>query len=195
MTDTTILEKRLSDRGVAVRQAQIRADRDARDVLMYMGERFWKTPEDVIVEVLQQGLSKRVPLNFPLDGMVPGVSRIFLAHRKVIPVELLVEDSDEAAIKLLNLWSFGDYRTKLAKLPVLVRYLTKREQDDDPKVVCKKVPGVFAFVYFTHARYVAPQKKGLEAVPDHLKGRVEVIRPTGQNDGEVAIYDVLEEKP
>lgn len=59
------------------------ADAKGRCGLLWVGEKFYATPEAFMAEVREQGISRRVP-TVP-KGAKPGVTWVLLAHRKAVP--------------------------------------------------------------------------------------------------------------
>lgn len=61
------------------------AGRRVKDLVMWIGEENYLAAADYIEEVRRMGLSKRLPSNFPVDQLNPGMSRIILIHPNAIP--------------------------------------------------------------------------------------------------------------
>lgn len=49
------------------------------DLLMWVGEKFYPTPDDFVFECRKHGLSKKIPLNEP-PQIIPGITRLFIIH-------------------------------------------------------------------------------------------------------------------
>ena len=54
---------------------------DAFDLLMWVGQDFYPTPQDFADEVVKHGLSKRLRVGEP-PVIVPGITKLYLAHPK-----------------------------------------------------------------------------------------------------------------
>ena len=54
------------------------------DLLISCGEKFWRTPEDLIREIDAMGFSHRLPANFDARRIRQGATRIFLGHQKAL---------------------------------------------------------------------------------------------------------------
>ena len=129
----------------------------APDILVFRGEKYWPTPEDVIREVHAQGLSVRIPRNNIPEGMVSGLSRITLAHVK-------------AVLTIAN-GTAEDLRAAFAELhdPEVDAVLARRYEHapsrwlempatDATREIFKRfgvkfAPGIFAFCYWTGTTY------------------------------------------
>jgi len=66
----------------------------AVDLLMWVGNKFYPSPNDFLQEARTMGACKRVPM-LP-RAVVAGESRVFLAHDEAITSELLAHDEDVA---------------------------------------------------------------------------------------------------
>lgn len=54
------------------------------DLLVTCGEKFWRTPEELIREINEMGFSHRLPANFDARRVRKGASRVFLGHQKAV---------------------------------------------------------------------------------------------------------------
>ena len=59
---------------------------EAADILMCVGAEHYETPQHFIVEAQNMGVSKRLPLKAPPQGLVPGLSRVFFRHERACAV-------------------------------------------------------------------------------------------------------------
>lgn len=59
---------------------------NAVDLLMQVGKEFYPRISVFIKEANEWGVSKRIPIKSVPEGIVPGVSRMFLWHSEAIPV-------------------------------------------------------------------------------------------------------------
>lgn len=160
------------------------------DILMWVGEQFYPTPQHITNEVRGQGLSKRLSLNTIPEGMVPGKTRIFLAHPKA---------------RLIAQGDIGEFHGQLAKIatewlhdsPEVKETMTLFEYEREiawvdwasivgalSLVKCKGfaatlrallreykaalIPGIFAYCFYTGTSYTMMQG---ETLPDHLAKR------------------------
>jgi hypothetical protein len=56
------------------------------DILMCVGSEHYATPQQFIDEAAIMGVSKRLPMSAPPQGLVAGVSRIFFRHERACAV-------------------------------------------------------------------------------------------------------------
>jgi len=162
----------------------------ARDLMVFRGEKYWPTPEDVIREVHQQGLSVRIARNNVPEGMVRGLSRIALAHIKAV---MTMERGTE-----------GNLRTAFANLhdpdvdAVLARtyehapsrWLEMPDTESSRAIFerfgVKFSPGIFAFCYWTGCAYYL--KSGEDEMPRDLAEKgVQAVRGINAETGEILL--------
>ncbi len=162
----------------------------APDILVFRGEKYWATPEEVIREVHAQGLSVRIPRNNIPAGMVSGLSRIALAHVK--------------AVLTMECGTAEDLRAAFAELhdPEVDAVLARRYEHapsrwlempatDATREILKRfgvkfAPGIFAFCYWTGLAYYA--KPGEDAAPSDLAAKgVQAVRGYNAETGEMLL--------
>jgi hypothetical protein len=167
----------------------------AQDILIFRGKQYWPTPEDVIQEVHRIGLSCRIARQSIPDGMVPGVSRIALAHR----LATLYQGNEVVGLKthatLLNelkarfaaladprvnailCSSYEHWASRFLAMPAEVALRIFDELN------LRFVPGVFGYCYWTATTYYL--RRGESAVPEDLAAKgVQGIRAITLEDGE-----------
>ena len=122
----------------------------AIDILMYVGGDNYTVPA-YLSEAKQWGVSKRIPSGSIPDGLIPGVSRIFLWHNEAIPLvraegktmrdltDLLVEKNllDEQTATILELrepWKPEEHLLPSSYVPPHVLRLTCIIQLQEPHV-------------------------------------------------------------
>ncbi|MBM3129482.1 MAG: hypothetical protein FJ009_12750 [Chloroflexi bacterium] len=162
----------------------------ARDLMVFRGEKYWSTPEDVIREVHQQGLSVRIPRNTVPEGMVRGLSRIALAHIKaVMAIEHGTEDELRAAFANLH---DPDVDAVLARTyeHAPSRWLEMPDTEATRAIFeqfgVKFSPGIFAFCYWTGCAYYL--KPGEDEAPrDLAKKGVQAVRGINPETGEILL--------
>ena len=87
--------------------------------MIWIGEKFYQTPEDFLQEAAVQGVSRRIN-SIPHDFKL-GKTWVFLAHRKGIPVHVpLAQDEQE--------WSPAIFKVFL---PKAIEYVVHPDDDDD----------------------------------------------------------------
>lgn len=184
-------------------------DTTAVSILMCVGEESYSL-DSFISEAYDLGVSKRIPKTAIPEGIIPGLSKLFLAHAKAIvkttrgnlkelayDLFMLGEIQETAWQGLVDLdqpfWendklSPGDF----VPLPMLTitRALSRLKENihEDLKekfglVYCQ---GVFGYAPITSIQYVA--KAGEDDLPDdliHLSGYVEPVKVV-YKDGEHA---------
>lgn len=180
-------------------------EQQASDLLMWVGAKYYAMPEDFASECIHQGLSKRIArTNVPEEGIVNGVSRLFLIH----PWACLTVDEEaghtleELRDRLASLGStlVDEWLQDWDRNPAwIVRQILAEPREDMTEAIaifkdCRVLltPGVFGFSYITGIQYVA--KKGEPDVPDELKGKgieaVQVVydeaKDKGGHDGTVS---------
>jgi len=162
----------------------------ARDLMVFRGEKYWPTPEDVIREVHQQGLSVRIPRNNVPEGMVRGLSRIALAHIKaVMTMERGTDDELRAAFADLH---DPDVDTVLARTyeHAPSRWLEMPDTESRRAIFerfgVKVSPGIFAFCYWTGCTYYL--KPGEDERPRDLAEKaVQAVRGINAETGEILL--------
>jgi len=55
-----------------------------RDLLMWVGETYYETPEAFVAEGLKHGFNKRIRANASPPGILPGRTKLYLAHMKTL---------------------------------------------------------------------------------------------------------------
>jgi len=157
----------------------------AVDLIMWVGSDNY-TVSSFIEEVKRMGVSKRIPKNSIPEGIVPGVSRLFIKHRNAI-VHATSKD------KRFNLEDLIDQLTVVHDMPhytlpqdmLGLIFALERLQEEEPESWKRYVTaydltwtsGVIGFAYITGIQYVA--KDNEEGLPEdlvHLEGYVEPIR-------------------
>lgn len=56
-----------------------------KDLIVYVGEKFYRSPWTFVEEARHFGISRRMPQNLPFEQLTPGVSRMIFMHAKAIP--------------------------------------------------------------------------------------------------------------
>jgi hypothetical protein len=162
----------------------------ARDLLVFRGEKYWKTPEAVIREVHAQGLSVRIPRNNVPEGMVNGLSRIALAHVKaVMTIANGTEDDLRAAFAELR---DPEVDAVLARAyeHAPSRWL-EMPMTDATRAILKRFgvkfsAGIFAFCYWSGTSYYL--KPGENATPRDLAAKgVQAVRGFNAETGELLL--------
>jgi len=57
------------------------------DVLQWAGESFYPWPQDFISEVRRHGLNKRLPARGEIPQIVPGLTRLYILHKRAVRLE------------------------------------------------------------------------------------------------------------
>jgi hypothetical protein len=170
----------------------------ARDILIFRGAEYWPTPEDVIREVHEQGLSVRIPRNNIPANLVKGLSRIALGHIKaVMVIEKGTEDDLRSAFEAVAQAEGHDPKIDL----VLGRNYEHRPSRwlempgcDAKKEIFERLgvsfkPGIFAYCYWSGSTYYlkpeeteAPEDlaaKGVHAVRGVIAETGGLVQPAG----------------
>lgn len=170
----------------------------ANDLLMWVGEDNYPTPEDFSSECITQGLSKRIAINNVPQGIEPGKSRLFLIHPKaglaVDPPHTLAELREDLAKvphERVETW-LVDWERNPAwvvrqimalKVPPALPFKARHDQVESilqatlilQRFGARLVPAIFGFVYLTGMQYVC--KEGETDLPDGLQGKgIEPVR-------------------
>lgn len=140
------------------------------DVIMWAGEDHY-TVRSFIQEARVMGVSKRIALNSIPEGIVPGVSRIFIKHRKAILHGKLEELGER-----LNF----DPTEQMLPLVIALDELQEQKFDDWQNIVqtyeLTWSPGIIGYSYITGIQYVTrDNEEGLPEEIAHLEGYVEPI--------------------
>lgn len=97
--------------------------------LLFIGEKFYRTPEDFTREALRQGVSRRVPA-LP-NGFVLGQTWVLVAHRKVAfpcPEPMLEHDDCQTCGGTKIIHAPGIFH---AFKPTAVEYVVKGDETDE----------------------------------------------------------------
>lgn len=158
-----------------------------RDILVFRGAEYWPTPEDVIREVHQQGLSVRIPRNNIPEGMVKGLSRIGLAHIKaVLVIEKGTEQDLRTAFEALHDEKVDEVLArKYEHAPS--RWLEVPETEAKRRIFERFgvgfQPGIFAYCYWTSTSYhLKPDEE--QAPEDLVRKGVKPVRGINAATGE-----------
>ena len=171
------------------------------DLLMWVGQEHYATPEAFSNEVFWRGASKRIALTNPPQGLEKGVSRIFFIH----PL---------AGLEVAEPHTLEDLRERLATIESERLAALLQDFDRNPSWVVRRikalwaepdpmpsdlhqavsildglgalcVPAIFGHVYYTGMQYVC--KADEDDVPERLTGLdVEPIRVVPVEDKEEA---------
>jgi hypothetical protein len=177
-------------------------------ILMTVGRKFYKLHE-YIDEASNMGISKRIPITGIPEGMVPGLSKIFLAHPdaivKVTDPNYSLTDLAQALVDLQKLtnvqyarfvedvqpfWTGenlqpGDY---VPEQMLILTYALSLLEPPALKELVQKMGlvfcmGIFGWSYFSGFEYVL--KPGEEELPKdlaHLEGYVEPVHVIYKNN-------------
>lgn len=189
---------------------------DAVDIKMYAGEEHY-TVGEFIREARDIGVSKRIPKTAIPEGIVPGVSRIFIAHNKAILIctagDIRDLADDLTDLDLLNSETKGFFElvepwgVEAGELlpddfvPEQMINLVMAFEDVEPDIsreLIKKYgiefqPGIIGWSYLTGLQYVLP--KGENELPAEL-AHIEHLEPVYveyEQDLEINLDDDLEE--
>jgi len=176
-------------------------DKQVKDLLMCVGVEHYPTAQDFIDEAVQQGVSKRLPVQSPPKGMVPHISRIYFRHERAILFTLGATESlvaelrglgDEVVERAWAVWERDHPDAHLRHLPSLIWRLGELHLPTVDEVLKRHgvafFAGVVGYTHFTGFAYVTNAKTGTEIVlPDSLDGlegvrAVKVVRVREDED-------------
>jgi hypothetical protein len=60
-------------------------DKKVNDIAIWVGEQFYPFVSDFIEEAREQGISRRIPRNFPIEKLTPHKSKMFFIHSRAVP--------------------------------------------------------------------------------------------------------------
>lgn len=170
------------------------AHRKPYDLLMWVGETFYRTPAHFVREVQMIGLSKRIALQSLPKNVELGVTRIFLAHPKARlagsgtgdqfaeEIADLIEEAIEAAVDRQKVALYKEFAVVRRKgtdafdwlsLPSIVGCALNSKHPGLKEAVERAMqqygvefePGVFCYVYYTGCSYTLGTD---EELPRHL---------------------------
>jgi hypothetical protein len=170
-------------------------DSIAIDLLMMIGSDRYTVPA-YIREARAAGVSKRIPSTGIPQGIVPGLSRLFLWHNQVIPlvraegkslfdlVTRLIEmgklNQDTArTLELAEHWCPTDLLLPADYVPAHILRVTCIIQDLKPSERRKLEKdfeiewqgAVFSWSYLGRVQCVVPENATEDDIPEHLRGR------------------------
>lgn len=126
------------------------------DLLISCGEKYWRTPEDLIREIDAMGFSHRLPANFDARRVRKGASRVFLGHQKAVMrigrgtiEELLayLQGLNDSQVTRILQQGYTHPPSRLLELPPLVRGRVFRQFQ------ITFAYGIFGYVYASAATY------------------------------------------
>ncbi len=142
------------------------------DLLIACGEKFWRTPEDLIREINVMGFSHRLPSNFDARRVRKGASRVFLGHQKAVMrigkgtlEELLayLQSIDDPLVTRVLQQTYTHPPSRFLELPSPLRERVFR------KFQITFEYGIFGYVYASAATYYL--KANEKETPAHATQR------------------------
>ncbi|KPL21849.1 MAG: hypothetical protein AMJ93_08605 [Anaerolineae bacterium SM23_84] len=168
-------------------------EEQASDLLMWVGATYYPTSEDFASECIHQGLSKRTAITSVPEGIVNGVSRLFLIHPWACltvdeenghTLEELHDRLESLDNPLISEWLQDWDRNPAWVIRQIIEKTSKEPPAQEPWYEATMIiedcgviftPGVFGFSYITGMQYVV--SKGETDLPDELKDRgIEPVR-------------------
>lgn len=168
------------------------------DLLMLVGQEY--TVPEYIAESVAYGVSKRIPLTAIPNGIVPGVSRLFLWHTKVIPlvraeactlfdvvsrlIDLGALTRDQATVyELGEMWRPDDgLLLPDSYVPPHILMVTcaiqklppadRRQLEKDFKIEWQG--GIFSWTYLGLPQMVVPKDATEADLPEEVRGRTDI---------------------
>jgi hypothetical protein len=88
-----------------------RAD-GVHDVVIFIGEQFYKRAWDFFTETKLHGASRKIPPTFPFEVLTPGRSRMIFLHKRVVPMFHYILDRPAKLTHCRHLsWQEGETKT------------------------------------------------------------------------------------
>ena len=179
----------------------------SQSILMCVGEQSYKLHEFVF-EAMEQGISKRTPVTSIPTTLVPGVSKIFVAHPKAMvytkdisglflhlyELDYIDEQTYDkyAGLLYLNEFDFGDIRPEMyvPEYMLDIAMSLSMMSDADRKATEDQFQitygfGVFGYAPFEEVQYVLPSS--VDELPEEVAHLEKFIRPVH------VAYDLVDE--